>query len=84
MNRYNQAKKPHQEEMERLVERYHGHINDIVIRDFVGFLRETAAKDESTLGPVLEREPNSVGARDIIDLTKNLIKFYNVKLADLA
>ena len=82
VNRYNQAKKPHQDELGRMMERYASHINDAIVRDFVGFLRETSGKNAAVVGPVLEREPNSVGARDIIDLTKNLIKLYGVKLAD--
>lgn len=81
VNRYNQSKKPHQEVMAQLIERYQPYLSDVIVRDFVGFLRETGGKDEKEIGPVLEREPNSVGARDIIDLTKNLIKFYGVTLA---
>lgn len=82
VNRYNQAKRPHHEEMVRIAERYGPMMNDIVVRDFVGFLRGTDNKSEDTAGPIIEREPNSVGTRDIIDLTKNLIKFYGVQLAD--
>jgi chromosome partitioning protein len=55
-------------------------MNNTVVRDFVGFIRETDMDDFSKSAPVLEKEPNSVGARDIIDITKSLIKLYNVKL----
>ncbi len=82
VNKYNQTKKPHMEEMGRLVERYSAHLSEIIVRDFVGFLRETDEDDAESAGPILEREPNSVGARDIIDLSKSLIKFYNIKLAE--
>jgi chromosome partitioning protein len=55
-------------------------MNDTIVRDFVGFLRETDLDDITKSAPVLEKEPNSVGARDIIDVTKSLAKLYNVKL----
>lgn len=81
INRYNQSKRPHQDVMQTLAEKYGPYLDDTIVRDFVGFLRETGGKSEAA-GPVLENEPNSVGARDIIDLTKSLIRFYGVKLAD--
>lgn len=79
-NRYRQTNKPHNEALEKLVSDFGAHLNDTVVRDFVGFLRETDLVDDGKSGPVLEREPNSVGARDIIDVTKSLIKLYGVKL----
>jgi chromosome partitioning protein len=33
-------------------------------------------------GPILEREPNSPAAKAIIDLTRSLIGFFDVKLAE--
>lgn len=82
VNRYNQSKKPHQDNLGELAQKYGKFLNDTIVRDFVGFLRETGAADGEASGTVLEKEPNSVGARDIIDLTKSIIKLYGVKLAD--
>ncbi|MFZ6773923.1 AAA family ATPase [Undibacterium sp. SXout7W] len=81
VNKYNQTKRPHQESLEMLASKYGNILNDTVIHDFVGFLRETDLHSDERSGPVLEREPNSVGARDIIDVTKSLIKLYGVKLS---
>lgn len=82
INKYNQTKKPHNEMLSTLLARYPEKINDVIIRDFVGFLREADPNKMIDNGTVLEKEPSSVGARDIIDLTKSLIKRYDIRLAD--
>lgn len=79
-NRYRQSYQSHNEALEKLGKDYGAYMNDTIVRDFVGFLRETDLDDYSKSAPVLEKEPSSVGARDIIDVTKSLIKLYNVKL----
>lgn len=79
-NRYRQSYQNHNEALEKLGTDYGPYMNDTIVRDFVGFLRETDLDDVTKSAPVLEKEPNSVGARDIIDVTKSLIKLYNVKL----
>lgn len=81
INRYNQTKKPHQESLEELLLHYKPYLNNSIVRDFVGFLREIDFSDSNKNGPVLEHEPSSVGARDIIELTKSLIVEYDIKLA---
>ncbi|NIA00571.1 AAA family ATPase [Massilia sp. CCM 8734] len=80
VNKYNQTKKPHNDMLATLLAQYPSRINDVIVRDFVGFLREADPNNTSTNGTVLEKEPNSVGARDIIDLTKTLIKRYDIRL----
>ena len=80
INRYNQSKKPHQIMLGDLLASHADYINDTIVRDFVGFLRETIGKEEARLGPLIENEPNSIGARDIIDLTKSLIKLYGITI----
>jgi chromosome partitioning protein len=79
-NRYRQSYQSHNDAIEKLATDYGKYMNDTIVRDFVGFLRETDMDDVTKSAPVLEKEPNSVGARDIIDVTKSLIKLYNVKL----
>lgn len=83
VNRYNQTKKPHNDELSNLVSKYPNQLNDTVVRDFIGFVRQTDSFDEKNNGPVLEKEPNSVGARDVLDLTKSLIRIFQIKLADV-
>lgn len=83
VNRYNQTKKPHNDELSRLVSKYPNQLNDTIVRDFIGFVRQTDSFDEKNNGPVLEKEPNSVGARDVLDLTKSLIRMFHIKLADV-
>lgn len=80
VNRYNQTKRPHQEVLQQIINGYKKNMNDTIIRDFIGFLRETVVVDNRNGGPVLEHEPNSVGARDIIDVTKSLIALYDIRL----
>ncbi|MBC7683654.1 MAG: ParA family protein [Bdellovibrionales bacterium] len=80
-NRYRQTYKTHNEALEKLGSKYSPYLNDTIIRDYAGFLRETDLDDYAKSAPVLEKEPNSVGARDIIDVTKALIKLYNVKMS---
>lgn len=79
-NRYRQSYASHNAAIEKLGTEYGAYMNDTVVRDFAGFLRETDIDDVTKSAPVLEKEPNSVGARDIIDVTKSLIKLYNIKL----
>jgi len=83
VNRYNQTKKPHNDELSRLVSKYPNQLNDTIVRDFIGFVRQTDSFDEKNNGTVLEKEPNSVGARDVLDLTKSLIRMFDIKLADV-
>lgn len=83
VNRYNQTKKPHNDELSHLVSKYPNQLNDTIVRDFIGFVRQTDSFDEKNNGPVLEKEPNSVGARDVLDLTKSLIRMFDIKLADV-
>ncbi|MFB9246171.1 ParA family protein [Massilia antarctica] len=80
-NRYRQTYKSHIDALEKLGSKYSAYLNDTIVRDFAGFLRETDLDDYTKSAPVLEKEPNSVGSRDIIDVTKALIKLYNVKLS---
>lgn len=82
VNKYNQSKKPHQMLLEELSARYRQYMDDTVVREFVGFLRENDVHNDENSGPVLEHEPTSGGARDIIDLTKSLISHYDIQIAD--
>lgn len=81
INKYNQTKAPHRQSVGKLIAKYPSKLNDTPVRDFIGFLRETDPDNLHENGPVLEKEPNSSGARDIIDVTKSLIRLYGIRLA---
>jgi chromosome partitioning protein len=80
VNKYNQSKKPHLMMLGELIARYKKYMDDTVVGEFVGFLRENDVNDDANSGPVLEHEPQSRGARDIIELTKSLISHYEVQI----
>lgn len=67
--------------MSTLISNYHDKLNDVVIPHAASFMRQIQLFDEENSGPVLETEPNSIAARSIIDLSKNLIKEYGIKIA---
>lgn len=82
VNKHNASKKPHVAMLGELAGRYRKHMDDTIVREFVGFLRENDVNNDENSGPVLEREPQSGAARDIITLTKSLIAHYNVQIID--
>jgi len=45
-------------------------------------MRQVELYKEEQSGPAIEREPNSTAARAIIDLTKSLVKEYDIRIAD--
>ncbi len=55
-------------------------VDDNVIPYAAGFMRETSFYNDGDSGPILEREPNSLGARAMIDLTKSLIRRFGIQL----
>lgn len=81
VNRYNQTKKPHNTAVAALAAKMPGKINNNIVKDFVGFLRERDPDGCRDNGPLIEKEPGSVGARDIIDLTKSLVQLYDIRIA---
>lgn len=82
VNKFNQSKQPHRDALSHLLSNYPGMVNDTIIRDSVGFLRETDLDAVEANGPIIEKEPNSGGARDILDLASSLVKLYGIKLGD--
>lgn len=82
VNKVNMGKAPHREALARLGNDYPNRINDTLIRESVGFLRENDLDNVANNGPIIEKEPNSGGARDIIDLSNSLVKLYNIQLGE--
>lgn len=64
-----------------LYSNYKDKLNNVVIPHSASFMRQVKLFNSETSGPVLETEPNSNAARTIIDLTKSLVKEFEVKLA---
>lgn len=60
---------------------YPNQMNDNAIPHSASFMRQMNLFERKASGPVLEREPASVGTRAIIDLTKSLIKKYDIQLS---
>jgi chromosome partitioning protein len=64
-----------------LVQSYPGMLNNTIIPHSTSFMRQIELFKEEESGTVLEREPNSIAARSIIDLARSLVKEYQLKLA---
>ena len=65
-----------------LASNYPDQLSDIVIPHASSFMRQVELYKEEQSGPAIEREPNSTAARAIIDLTKSLVKEYDIRIAD--
>ena len=63
-----------------LAEKYQPFLNENVIPHYSGFARQQSLLVENSQGPLVEQEPNSVGARAMFDLGKSLLARYGVTL----
>jgi chromosome partitioning protein len=79
-NGYHQSYCTCKEAMETLCNSYPNNVNDNIIPHSSSFMRQVELLADKKSGTVLEREPNSVAARSIIELTKSLIKEYDIKI----
>lgn len=66
--------------LETLQQQFGANLDDNVIPHAAGFMRQMSLFEHEESGPVLEREPKSIGGRAIIDLTKSLIRRYGISL----
>jgi len=64
----------------KITENFGNLLDDNIIPHAAGFMRQLSLYEPLDSGPILEREPKSVGARAIIDLTKSLIRLYGITL----
>jgi len=71
------------EALSSLISSYPDKLNDNIIPHSSSFMRQVELFKEEESGTVLEREPNSLAARSIIDLSKSLIKEYDLKIAGI-
>jgi chromosome partitioning protein len=80
VNLFHQANAEHRTGLAYLLSKYPGRINDTVVRRSIAFLRETQLANITKNGPIIEKEPSSGAARDMIDVARSLIKLYDIKL----
>lgn len=59
---------------------YPDSLNDNIIPYSSAFMRQVDLHRSEATAPVIEREPNSVSARAIIDLTKSLMRVYDIRI----
>lgn len=71
-----------QASLEILRAAYPGMIDPCIIPRYASFARQVSLYSDAESGPILEREPNSPAAKAIIDLTRSLVGYYDVKLAN--
>ena len=71
-----------QASLEILKAAYPGMIDPCIIPRYASFARQVSLYSDEESGPILEREPTSSAAKAIIELTRSLIGFYSVKLAE--
>ncbi len=79
-NGYHPSYSTCRDSLSTLLASYQGKINDNVIPHASSFMRQVELFNEKESGTVLEREPNSIAARSIIDLAKSLVKEFDLKL----
>lgn len=82
-NGYHPSYNPCKEALSTLISSYPDKINNTVIPHAVSFMKQVELFKEENSGTVLEREPNSIAARAIIDLSKSLVKEYGIKLSGI-
>jgi chromosome partitioning protein len=82
-NGYHPSYTPCKDALSTLISSYPDKINNTVIPHAVSFMKQVELFKEENSGTVLEREPNSIAARAIIDLAKSLVKEYGVKLSGM-
>lgn len=82
-NGYHPSYSTCKEALSTLISSYQNKLNDNVIPHASSFMRQIELFKEEDSGTVLEREPNSIAARSIIDLAKSLLKEYDLKIGGM-
>ena len=80
-NGYSAIYKQSKEALEVLVAKYPHQLNENVIQQFSGFHRQQALPGAESKGSVVEQDPNSPGAKAMMDLAKSLLSRYKITLA---
>ena len=82
-NGYHPSYSPCKDALSTLISSYPDKINNTVIPHAVSFMKQVELFKDENSGTVLEREPNSIAARAIIDLSKSLVKEYGIRLSGI-
>lgn len=81
-NGYNTQYKHSKEALDVLVAKYPHQINENVIKQYSGFHRQQALPGGEARGAILEQDPSSPGAKEMLDLAKSLLGRYKIRLAE--
>lgn len=81
-NGYHAGYQTCKDSLARIAEQFGPVLDDNIIPHASGFMRQMSLYELTDSGPILEREPRSVGSRAIIDLTKSLIRLYGITLPE--
>jgi len=82
VNKYHPNLKHVRESMGFLYSKYGSMLNDSIIPQYSGFARQLNPSNKD-VGPLVEFEPNSVGAAAIIDVAKSLVRSYRITMPGL-
>lgn len=82
VNKYHPSLKHVRESMHQLFAKYSSLINETMIPSYAGFAKQINSRDLDT-APLVEREPSSVGAAAIFDVSKSLVKSFGITLPGL-
>lgn len=80
-NGLHEGKPPTKAALQALAAKFGDHMADDIIPDSVGFMRQIDLFDGEASGPLMEKDHTSVAATSVIDLSRTLIKRYDIKLA---
>ncbi|WP_151638225.1 MULTISPECIES: ParA family protein [Noviherbaspirillum] len=80
VNRFDQTKKPHVELLSTIASKCQGMLSDVIVRQHVGFLKENK-DDPEHCGPLFENDLGAPGSRDVLDLARELVKVFDIRLA---
>lgn len=69
--------------LEALRKAYPDKVDPNIIPRAASFMRQVSLEDDDMSAPVIEKEPNSVAARAMVDLSQSLIGAYGIQLAGL-
>lgn len=83
-NKYHHGMKSRELALQQLGLAYGDKIYEYPLPESESFKKQMSASSPDKCGTVLEREPNSVAAKEIIKLTTWLVRFFDIKIAGIS
>jgi len=80
-NGYSGTLRQSKETLEIFVAKYAHQLNENIIQQYSGFHRQQSLPGGESRGSLIEQDPNSPGAKAMIDLAKSLLSRYKIKIA---